>query len=525
MLSGSTRGSTNLKEVVMTEEIKETVEEVEVVATDEQPKLPENYKPLSTGLKFFFGVGDFGFNLMSSVETYYFMFFLTNCALLDPATAALVSTVGSVADAIFGFLWGGVMNAIKPMKWGRYRSWLLFVPWIVPILFCLAFVPLGGDNTLLTAVLIIVFYVLAHAAWDFPYVANVTMIAVTGQTPDDRNHLASTRGMWSNASKILFGYLFPIVAMVGANVVYGQNITDVGQQGFQPQMYCAFVALVFGICFAALYNVHFFLTKGYEKEYTKEELANWKNEKKSDNSQNSFGDLMRAVFQNPNALVLVLADMAKWIFNFTVGGISVYYFTYVAFDPGMNALYITAANVACVIGAWAGMPLAKLLKSTKMAVITGFVVIVVGCLAAWAFSRDMMMVVVFMAIAQGGYGLVYADIAAMYSDCVVYSEWKTGKNSAGLISGLQLIPLKIGFFARGVIIPALLGMAGFVAGMSPDPNATALMDGICNCFFIVPAALCVVSILILIFGYKLNNASLMQYQKEIDERKKAEEAA
>ena len=119
----------------------------------------------------------------------------------------------------------------------------------------------------------------------------------------------------------------------------------------------------------------------------------------------------------------------------------------------------------------------------------------------------------------------YTPTSLLCTLTALYSEWKTGKNSAGLISGLQLIPLKIGFFARGVIIPALLGMAGFVAGMTPDPNATALMDGICNCFFIVPAALCVVSILILIFGYKLNNASLMQYQKEIDERKKAEEAA
>ena len=31
------------------------------------PELPANYKPLSTGLKYFYGVGDFGFNIMNSV--------------------------------------------------------------------------------------------------------------------------------------------------------------------------------------------------------------------------------------------------------------------------------------------------------------------------------------------------------------------------------------------------------------------------------------------------------------------------
>lgn len=98
-----------------------------------QQALPPDYKPLSKGLKIFYGVGDFGFNMMNSVENYYFVFFLTNCAMLDPVLAGIVSTVGSVVDAIVGWLWGAIINTIKPMRWGRYRSWLLFMPWIVPI--------------------------------------------------------------------------------------------------------------------------------------------------------------------------------------------------------------------------------------------------------------------------------------------------------------------------------------------------------------------------------------------------------
>ena len=101
------------------------------------PALPKDYKPLSTALRFFYGVGDFGFNIMNSVENYYFVFFLTNCAMLDPVLAGLVSTIGSVIDAIVGWLWGAIINTIKPMKWGRYRSFLFIMPWFVPILFAL----------------------------------------------------------------------------------------------------------------------------------------------------------------------------------------------------------------------------------------------------------------------------------------------------------------------------------------------------------------------------------------------------
>jgi Flp pilus assembly pilin Flp len=83
-------------------------DETKKVEAQEELALPPDYKPLSPALRFFYGVGDFGFNIMNSVENYYFVFFLTNCAMLDPALAGIVSTVGSVIDAIVGWLWGAI---------------------------------------------------------------------------------------------------------------------------------------------------------------------------------------------------------------------------------------------------------------------------------------------------------------------------------------------------------------------------------------------------------------------------------
>ena len=214
----------------------------------------------------------------------------------------------------------------------------------------------------------------------------------------------------------------------------------------------------------------------------------------------------------------MLGDVAKWIFNFGVGGTAVYYFTYVAFNPGMLATYIFATNVGTVVGAYLGGPVSKALKGSKKAVIAAFIVMIAMLLISRVSYTQMMVVVVCMTIAQAGYGLIYAVIPAMYGDCVVYSEWKTGKNSAGWISGLQVLPLKIGFFARGVVIPAILGAAGFVAGMTADQSTPALQEGIVNGWFVLPAILCVISMLILIFGYRINNDVLTQAQKEIAER-------
>lgn len=52
-------------------------------------------KPISKGLKTFFGVGDLGFNWMTNIETYYYAYFLTNIAQFPLALVTVIQTIGS----------------------------------------------------------------------------------------------------------------------------------------------------------------------------------------------------------------------------------------------------------------------------------------------------------------------------------------------------------------------------------------------------------------------------------------------
>ena len=91
-------------------------------------------KGLSKALKRFYGVGDFGFTLMSNVESYYFQAFLTDFAKFSTGTAGIISTVTTVVDACLSWIYGAIINSVKPKKWGRYRSWLIMLPGLVPFL-------------------------------------------------------------------------------------------------------------------------------------------------------------------------------------------------------------------------------------------------------------------------------------------------------------------------------------------------------------------------------------------------------
>ena len=101
---------------------------------------PKQKKGLTNALKYFFGVGDAGFVLMSNIETFYFMTFLTDIAGFAAGVAGVINSVFTIVDACLSWLYGGIINGTKAKKWGRYRSWLIMVPWMVPFLYAFMFI-------------------------------------------------------------------------------------------------------------------------------------------------------------------------------------------------------------------------------------------------------------------------------------------------------------------------------------------------------------------------------------------------
>lgn len=457
-----------------------------------------NKKPLSKALKMFYGVGDCGFTLMSNVESYFFNYFLTNLAMFDLGIVTFITTVSSMVDACLSWIYGAILNSIKPKKWGRYRSWLILLPWIVPFLYAFQFIKVGDG--LVSAVIVTVAAIASHVVWNFPYVANVSMISVAGATPDDRAQLSSTRAAWANFSKIIFSYVGVPLASVFAGVVGETN-----QYGA--------VAFVLAWVMVVLYFAHFKMFEGYEEVETQDEQKT-----KKDTSKTSGMDLVRALLQNPPLIALMIADLSKWAFNFIVSGIALYYFTYVAKNAGLLTTYILISNIFCVVGSYLAKSVAKKF-STRTGTIGTFILMAAVMIAANFLYTNVWLVVFLMSLAQLGYGIAYACTPALYSDTIIYSEWKTGKNATGWISGLQNVPLKVGVMLRGISISACLAIAHFTPGMDASQATVELQKGICLGFMVIPACALLLSAVILFFGFKITREKVEQYRAEIDARR------
>ena len=458
-------------------------------------------KPLSNALKYFFGVGDAGFVLMSNVETFYFMSFLTNLAGFAPAVAGMINSVFSIIDACLSWVYGGILNGTKAKKWGRYRSWLILTPWIVPFIFALQFIRLG-DNEMVAAVIIIIAAVVSHFLWNLAYVANATLVSVVGKTPEDKATLASSRATWNNIGSLLFSYLGLPFATVLAGVVGEKN-------------QFAAAAFVLGLVMVVTYFAHFKMTDGYEEIETEEAPARAKQNKIS------VVEMFSSLFQNPQLMVLILADLAKWCVNFVCKATAIYYFTYAANNVGMMATYTLCIALAAMVGAYCMRYMANILSS-RTTMILSYIGMAAFLFMVYVGYNNPWMVVAFMTGAFFFYGVALASAPALYADTVTYTTWKTHKNAAGWIMGLQNVPLKVAIFLRGVIIATALGAVAFNADEfkavldGGGVLEASVRQGMTVPFALVPAIFCAVGAVLLIFGFKITKDKVAQYQAEID---------
>ena len=139
-------------------------------------------------------------------------------------------------------------------------------------------------------------------------------------------------------------------------------------------------------------------------------------------------------------------------------------------------------------------------------------------IVSFLFYQNVTLVIVLMSVAMFGYGITYACTPALYGDTIVYSEWKTGKNATGWISGLQNVPLKVSIMTRGIIISACLSLGAFNPNINPADASVELQRAISLGFMVIPAIALIIAVIALTFGFKPTREKVNQYTAEIAAR-------
>ena len=112
---------------------------------------------------------------------------------------------------------------------------------------------------------------------------------------------------------------------------------------------------------------------------------------------------------------------------------------------------------------------------------------------------------------------------AMMADVADFSEWKLNKRTTAIVFAGIVIGLKVGLAIGGFIGGLLLSVYGYI--VKTDPGAIIVQSehtivGIRLTTSIYPA-IALLSVVILLFFYKINQKTEIQMQDELAERRKS----
>lgn len=451
-------------------------------------------KPLSKSIKRFFGIGDLGFSFMTSVEMSFFAAFLTDYAAFPLALAGIIMTVTSTVDTILAPIYGIIIDRSN-LKWGRYRSWLLIGPPLVVLLYPFQFTKIGSDLT--AAVIICAGFILSHIVWNIFWVSNLSLISVLANNPEERMFLSSRRTQYSSISRIFFSYIgLPLILFLGrltGNQIMGFTLT--------AALMASFAMIGYWIVFK--------ITDGYEDTTDSGTQTVAKKAKKA-----SFGEMANVILGNPPLLVHMLVDFCSGVGRNMLAALAFYYYRYTVNQINLMSLHLLVQAISALLGALSVPYFAKFIKDTKKRFIFYLSAMAVSLiLAGLVGGSNPYAFMGLMALNSFFQTSLMSTNPLMYSNTIVYGEWKTGNKLAGLIMGFSNLPLKAGIIMRGIVVTAGLGFFGFVANEAATPQVA---NGIVILMTFAPAALLLLAAAISGVFYKLSDKRCVEMQTEID---------
>lgn len=451
---------------------------------------------LNKKIKTCWGIGDFGMNFMTTIETTFFMFFLTTVAKLPLGTAAIIASITGICDIIMAVASGAIIDKFN-LKWGKNRSWFLITPPFILIFFTIMFTKIGGD--VLAAVIITLGYLICHIFFNIAWASARSIVGALSTDPNDRAFLSARVSIGGALGKLASSKLVPLMVAAFVTVFSDQPVLCYTVTAFVG-------ALIMGIGF----YISFVITKGYDASDVAAE------DKKGPSNTPSFKDMLVSSLKNKYLILLMLYELTRMTGFFFITSMAVYYCQISLNNAAAVGTFMLVYNLGTLVGTvlFSKRMAAKLgSKATTIIATIGFAAFTA---LAYFFAYDLTIVTILMCISQIFCGMVAGIIVSMFANCGTYGEYKTGKNTRGFIMGLYSVTIKTGLVVRGWILTGSLALINYQA----DAVTSSTASGINLLFFIVSAVILAIG-LIPIFFFNLKDSDVLEMEREIQERRTA----
>ncbi len=437
---------------------------------------------LTRGQRIGYAIGSFGIGGFATVPGLLLLYYLTDFLGIAAGVAGLIVAGPKIWDVIIAPIIGSFSDRTM-LRTGTRRPWLLLGALTLPLMFAVMFaVPesMVGSTAGLWVAATFVLAVTAFAAFQVSYLA---MPAEITDSYRERTRVMAWRIVFLTLAILLFGAGAPlIVAAAGGGL---------GGYRFMGVVIAALVFVAMMLCW--------FMTRG---------TTTWN----PPEGEPTMAERLAALGQNREFVVLLAAFVLQALATGAMLASAPYVAQYILGDAGLT----TVLFVCLVAPAVLVMPLWSV-AARRWGKHRGFVAASVLFLSATLgliWLRALPTAAVFALVAT--VGVAYAGMQmfplAMMPDTLAADAARSGRQRAGLFTGLWTAGETAGLAVGPGIVGAVLAVAGFISTTATDTAAAqpdSALIGIVLAFSIVPAALAALS-LPLVLRYDLTEERLAE---------------
>lgn len=411
-----------------------------------------------------FGVKDqvgyvFGDMAGSFVNLFVDAYFLTFCTYALGISATWMAGLFLVAR-----LWDAVNDPIIgsfPDRWRIGKSGDKFTPWIklfmIPLalsgILCFSAVPFEGVMLHAWVAFVYVFFGMSYTGTSMPFGAMANVVSTDAV---DRSKLSRARSIGGGLVGAVALSMVPVFCFDANENVIPERFT--------------LLAVVFGVCCIVSYLILVAFTK--ERVRTVPQPG----------QKFEYKNVIKAAVKNRPLIGVMVATIGSML---TITGSSQTY-SYIYKEVYGNTDMIMVATVAAMPFMFIVFPLIPMLVKKygkrNVILITSAFSLVVSLVKVVLYIESVVLFTALNIASMVGQTAFTMLIWALVSDCLDYSEWKTGFRSDGSMYSLYTFSRKIGSTVASTGIAASLGLVGYVSGQNvvQTPEAVTGIYYVCN---------------------------------------------
>jgi sugar (glycoside-pentoside-hexuronide) transporter len=455
-----------------------------------------------------YGIGIYASASTFAMVSLYLPYFYTDVFLLTPTVMAILFLSCRIWDGINDPIMGMIADGTES-RWGKFRPYLLFAPFLMIVFGTLTFTAPDMSTTgkIIWAFATYVPLQMIKTVISVPYYSIMPIMTTDVR---ERTIISSIQQMATPLAFVVASFF--VLRIVG--------LFPNESEGF------LYSALIFCIIAAIVMWVTFLSTRSYD--YPGNPLF----QRDDDHRKVVIKEKLKVITRNRPLVIVVSSFSMLNLSTAVTQGVALYFFKYNLDMVDIFPLFIGLTVLATMVGAALAPALVKKLGKKNLLQISNLISFVIGLTLIYlSYGKDQTALrelwypgrvcFVLAVVTQPFNGIVAVMLGALLPDCVEFAEWKTGLRAEGLINSLYLMANKAGYALGGGILGVALALFQYKPNQPTYSEAT--LAGFLLLLFGV-SAICRIALGLLMLFHNVSESRFLEILEELKTRKRSDSA-